>query len=123
MKAPIRKVRCAVYTRKSSEEGLDMEFNSLDAKRADLVEAAMEAGDAGFDALIACAFNYEAHTTEFTKLGRIAVHITQLMSEFEIFFRGGVGVEPSHNHRLSVPWGAGIGHGAAGDDGMASRTH
>jgi site-specific DNA recombinase len=27
------KVRCAVYTRKSSEEGLDMEFNSLDAQR------------------------------------------------------------------------------------------
>jgi len=31
--APIRKLRCAVYTRKSSEEGLDMEFNSLDAQR------------------------------------------------------------------------------------------
>lgn len=29
----MRKVRCAVYTRKSSEEGLDMEFNSLDAQR------------------------------------------------------------------------------------------
>jgi resolvase-like protein len=29
----IRKRRCAVYTRKSSEEGLDMEFNSLDAQR------------------------------------------------------------------------------------------
>jgi site-specific DNA recombinase len=27
------KVHCAVYTRKSSEEGLDMEFNSLDAQR------------------------------------------------------------------------------------------
>jgi DNA invertase Pin-like site-specific DNA recombinase len=27
------KVRCAVYTRKSTEEGLDMEFNSLDAQR------------------------------------------------------------------------------------------
>ncbi|MBN9021022.1 MAG: recombinase family protein, partial [Rhizobiales bacterium] len=27
------KRRCAVYTRKSSEEGLDMEFNSLDAQR------------------------------------------------------------------------------------------
>jgi site-specific DNA recombinase len=25
-----RRMRCAVYTRKSSEEGLDMEFNSLD---------------------------------------------------------------------------------------------
>jgi site-specific DNA recombinase len=28
-----QKRRCAVYTRKSSEEGLDMEFNSLDAQR------------------------------------------------------------------------------------------
>ena len=33
-KTPIlRKVRSAIYTRKSSEEGLDMEFNSLDAQR------------------------------------------------------------------------------------------
>ncbi len=28
-----RRLRCAIYTRKSSEEGLDMEFNSLDAQR------------------------------------------------------------------------------------------
>src|SRR5262249_53838644 len=41
--------------------------------RADLVSAAREAGDAGFDVLISCAFNYEAHTTEFTRLGRIPV--------------------------------------------------
>ena len=33
MKAPVRKLRCAIYTRKSSEEGLEMEFNSLDAQR------------------------------------------------------------------------------------------
>ena len=32
-KPVVRKFRCAVYTRKSSEEGLDMEFNSLDAQR------------------------------------------------------------------------------------------
>src|SRR5205085_7846144 len=31
--AAVRRQRCAVYTRKSSEEGLDMEFNSLDAQR------------------------------------------------------------------------------------------
>jgi DNA invertase Pin-like site-specific DNA recombinase len=30
---PGRRLRCAIYTRKSSEEGLDMEFNSLDAQR------------------------------------------------------------------------------------------
>ena len=28
-----KRCRCAIYTRKSSEEGLDMEFNSLDAQR------------------------------------------------------------------------------------------
>ncbi len=32
-KPAVRKLRCATYTRKSSEEGLDMEFNSLDAQR------------------------------------------------------------------------------------------
>jgi len=47
------------------------EFGTV--QRADLVEAAREATDAGFDALIACAFNYEAHATEFNKLGRIPV--------------------------------------------------
>ena len=41
--------------------------------RPDLVEAAREAGDAGFDVLIACAFNFEAHASEFSKLGRIPV--------------------------------------------------
>ncbi len=29
----MRRVRCAIYTRKSSEEGLDQDFNSLDAQR------------------------------------------------------------------------------------------
>jgi len=32
-KAPTRKARCAIYTRKSSEEGLEQEFNSLHAQR------------------------------------------------------------------------------------------
>jgi site-specific DNA recombinase len=31
--APISPLRCAIYTRKSTEEGLDQEFNSLDAQR------------------------------------------------------------------------------------------
>jgi len=30
---PNRRLRCAIHTRKSSEEGLDMEFNSIDAQR------------------------------------------------------------------------------------------
>ena len=47
------------------------EFGTV--SRPDLVAAAREAGDAGFDALIACAFNYDAHSSEFDKLGRIPV--------------------------------------------------
>ena len=41
--------------------------------RPDLVAAALEAADADFDVLIACAFSYEAHATEFSKLGRIPI--------------------------------------------------
>ena len=33
MTEPKKRTRCAIYTRKSTEEGLDMEFNSLDAQR------------------------------------------------------------------------------------------
>ena len=47
------------------------EFGTV--QRQDLVEAAREAADADFDLLIACAFNYEAHATEFDKLGRIPI--------------------------------------------------
>ncbi len=47
------------------------EFGTV--QRMDLVLAAREAGDADFDVLIACAFNYDAHTSEFHKLGRIPI--------------------------------------------------
>jgi adenine-specific DNA-methyltransferase len=68
-------------------EGADAEGNGGTEKRAgifigpefgtvsrpDLVTAAREAGDAGFDVLVACAFNYDAHSSDFSKLGRIPV--------------------------------------------------
>jgi adenine-specific DNA-methyltransferase len=47
------------------------EFGTV--QRVDLVSAAREAADAGFDVLISCAFNYEAHATDFAKLGRLPV--------------------------------------------------
>lgn len=47
------------------------EFGTV--SREDLVLAAREVADAGFDILISCAFNYEASSTEFNKLGRILV--------------------------------------------------
>ncbi len=63
----------------ASESGLEKragifvgpEFGTV--SRLDLVAAAREAGDADFDVLIACAFNFDAHSTEFDKLGRIPV--------------------------------------------------
>ena len=33
MPASVQKRRCAVYTRKSTDEGLEKEFNTLDAQR------------------------------------------------------------------------------------------
>ena len=47
------------------------EFGTV--SRPDLVQAVREAADAGFDILVACAFNYEAHSTDFNKLGRVPV--------------------------------------------------
>jgi adenine-specific DNA-methyltransferase len=47
------------------------EFGTV--SRPDLVSAAREAADAQFDVLIACAFNFDAHSSEFHKLGRIPV--------------------------------------------------
>ena len=47
------------------------EFGTV--SRPDLVEAARESGEAGFEVIIACAFNYDAHSTEFERLGRIPV--------------------------------------------------
>lgn len=41
--------------------------------RPDLMAAAREAGDAGFDVLIACAFNFDAHSAEVDRLGRIRI--------------------------------------------------
>jgi adenine-specific DNA-methyltransferase len=41
--------------------------------RADLVACAREAADAGFDIVIACAFNFEAHAQEFHRLGRVPI--------------------------------------------------
>ncbi len=47
------------------------EFGTV--SRPDLVSAVREAADADFDVLIACAFNYDAHASEFNRLGRVPV--------------------------------------------------
>ena len=47
------------------------EFGTV--SRPDLIEAAREAADADFELLIACAFSYEAHSTDLQKLGKIPI--------------------------------------------------
>lgn len=58
------------------------EFGTV--SRQDLVVAAREAGDADFDVLIACAFNFEAHASEFNKLGRIPVLKARMNAELHM---------------------------------------
>ena len=47
------------------------EFGTV--SRADLTAAAREASEARFDVLIACAFSYDAHATELTRLGPLSI--------------------------------------------------
>jgi len=91
------------------------EFGTV--QRADLVAAARESGDAGFDVLIACAFNYEAHATEFEKLGRIPVlkarmnadlHMAENLKNtgkgnlFVIFGEPDIAIVPENDGKLCV---------------------
>lgn len=85
--------------------------------REDLVKAARECGDADFDVLIACAFSYEAHTTEFEKLGRIRVlkarmnadlHMAEDLKNtgkgnlFVIFGEPDIDILPAENNQIKV---------------------
>ena len=69
--SPLSTDHSPLTTEKRAAIFIGPEFGTV--TRPDLVSAAREAGDADFDVLIACAFNYEAHATEFNKLGRIPV--------------------------------------------------
>lgn len=60
---PVKEKRAGIF--------IGPEFGTV--ARADLVAAAREAADAGFDVVIACAFNFDAHSAEFDRLGRVPV--------------------------------------------------
>ncbi len=75
------------------------EFGTV--QRPDLVRAAREAGDAGFDVLIACAFNFEAHASEFSKLGRIPVLKARMNADLHM----GGDLKPTGKGNLFVVFG------------------
>ena len=113
MKKPIvRKLRCAIYTRKSSEEGLDMEFNSLDAQREACeafiasqksegwVELADRYDDGGFSggtlerpALKRLLTDIEDHRIDVVvvyKIDRLSRSLMDFAKLVDVFDRGGV---------------------------------
>ena len=47
------------------------EFGTV--SRPDLVAAAKEAAEAGFDAVVACAFNYDARASDLVNVGRVPI--------------------------------------------------
>ena len=68
--------------RDASRFSFGPEFGTV--ARPDLVAAAREAADVGFDVPIACAFNYEAHASEFKKLGRIPILEARMNADLHI---------------------------------------
>ena len=58
-------------TQKRAAIFIGPEFGTV--QRVDLVSAAREAAEAGFDVLIACAFAYEAHAGELSNIGRVLI--------------------------------------------------
>lgn len=83
--------------------------------KPDLTAAAREAGDAGFDVLISCAFAYEANASEFNNLGRLKVlrarmnpdlHMqTDLKSSgnlFVVFGEPDIGIERTEDGKIRI---------------------
>jgi DNA invertase Pin-like site-specific DNA recombinase len=107
-----RKLRCAVYTRKSSEEGLEQEFNSLDAQReaCEAYVASQRAegwlllseryDDGGFSggtlerpALKRLVADIEAHRVDIVvvyKIDRLSRSLMDFARLVEVFDRNGV---------------------------------
>ena len=88
------------------------EFGTV--SRPDLVAAAREAGDAGFDVLVACAFNYDAHSAEFDKLGRVPVLKARMNPDLHM----GGDLKPTSTGNLFVIFGEPDIKIENADDGM-----
>jgi adenine-specific DNA-methyltransferase len=94
---------------------LGLEFGTI--ARADLVAAAREAAEARFDVVIACAFNFDAHSAEFDRLGRIPVlkarmnpdlHMADALKTtssgnlFVVFGEPDIEIEPTGDNQIRV---------------------
>ena len=78
------------------------EFGTV--SRLDLVAAAREATDAGFDVLIAGAFNYDAHSAELDRLGRVPILKARMNPDLHM----GGDLKPTSTGNLFVIFGSPI---------------
>jgi adenine-specific DNA-methyltransferase len=91
------------------------EFGTV--SRPDLVKSAIEAAEARFDVVIACAFNFDAHSSEFERLGRIPILKARMNADlhmagelkstgsgnlFVIFGEPDIEIEPAENNEVRV---------------------
>ena len=58
------------------------EFGTV--QRADLIAAAREAAEAGFHAVIACVFSYDAHASELSRIGALPVLKARMNSDLHM---------------------------------------
>ena len=91
------------------------EFGTV--SRQDLVGAAREAADAGFDVVVSCAFAYDARASELGKLGKIPILKARMNADlhmgeelkntgkgnlFVVFGEPDIGIEPAGDDRIQV---------------------
>ena len=69
--------------------------------RVDLIEAAHEASESGFDMLVVCAFQYDAMTTEMSSYGRITVLQARMNADLHM----ATDLKPSPRANLFVVFG------------------
>ena len=69
--------------------------------RVDLIEAAREASESGFDMLVVCAFQYDAMTTEMSSYGRITVLQARMNADLHM----ATDLKPSPRANLFVVFG------------------
>ena len=85
--------------------------------RSDLVDAAREAADAGFDVVVSCAFAYDAQATDLQRLGKVPILKARINADlhmgedlkntgkgnlFVIFGEPDIEIEPADGDRIQV---------------------
>lgn len=75
------------------------EFGTV--QRSDIVKAAREAADGAFDLLIVCAFNFDAHASEFSQLGGLPVLKARMNADLHM----GGELKPTGKGNLFVVFG------------------